>query len=511
MIKKKEKGITLVALVITIVILIILSTVTINMAFGENGLIRQAELARDMTANSTVAEVESMNSLMGEYANVMAEDEEIKEPFIDILPSRPKLSDGMIPVKYVEGTGWIKIEESDEEWYDYANKKWANIVLEDATFEIDGENEILNEDEAYSMLVWIPRYAYQITSYYHTTTEGAGNINIVFIDTENKSKDGKTTYSTTYPEATEGVNGKMSDYVVHPAFDFGGTQLSGFWVGKYETSHTGCTTDKSTGENDTDTTDLTVQIKANVTSWRGVLNTNIFTVCTELNSEGNPYGLNVSDSVVDPHMMKNSEWGAVAYLSQSEYGKKSEIWINPNNNFITGQAGDSVNAEGTETTYSYYTTNGQQASTTGNITGIYDMVGGAWEKVAAYVDNGIQNLSLNGSSLVEAADRYKDIYKVTVDGQQQNYENAEPIEGQGIPTKDTGKYGDAVWETSSSFSGQTSWNNNSSNMPYGWSPFFTRGGQSPNNTLAGLYFLGITNGSDTLKISGFRVVIPVLT
>ena len=49
---KKETGITLMALVITIIIIIILATVTINMAFGENGLIREAELARDLTANS---------------------------------------------------------------------------------------------------------------------------------------------------------------------------------------------------------------------------------------------------------------------------------------------------------------------------------------------------------------------------------------------------------------------------------------------------------------------------
>ena len=48
---KGKTGITLVSLVITIIIIIILATVTINMAFGDNGLIREAELARDLTAN----------------------------------------------------------------------------------------------------------------------------------------------------------------------------------------------------------------------------------------------------------------------------------------------------------------------------------------------------------------------------------------------------------------------------------------------------------------------------
>ena len=38
----REKGITLVALVITIVILIILATISLQAAFGENGLITRA-------------------------------------------------------------------------------------------------------------------------------------------------------------------------------------------------------------------------------------------------------------------------------------------------------------------------------------------------------------------------------------------------------------------------------------------------------------------------------------
>ena len=49
---KSEKGITLVALVITIVILIILATVAITFAFGGNGLITRAEQAKNFQANA---------------------------------------------------------------------------------------------------------------------------------------------------------------------------------------------------------------------------------------------------------------------------------------------------------------------------------------------------------------------------------------------------------------------------------------------------------------------------
>lgn len=50
---KNQRGITLVALVITIIILIILATVAISFAFGSNGLINRAEDAGEYYANDT--------------------------------------------------------------------------------------------------------------------------------------------------------------------------------------------------------------------------------------------------------------------------------------------------------------------------------------------------------------------------------------------------------------------------------------------------------------------------
>ena len=49
MIKKKEKGITLIALVVTIVVLLILAGVSISMLAGENGVITQAKKAKEET------------------------------------------------------------------------------------------------------------------------------------------------------------------------------------------------------------------------------------------------------------------------------------------------------------------------------------------------------------------------------------------------------------------------------------------------------------------------------
>ena len=53
---KKSKGITLVALIITIIILLILSGVTISMILGENGIINKAKNAKNNTNRSKFEE-----------------------------------------------------------------------------------------------------------------------------------------------------------------------------------------------------------------------------------------------------------------------------------------------------------------------------------------------------------------------------------------------------------------------------------------------------------------------
>ena len=516
---KNQRGITLITLIISIVVIMILATVTINIAFGENGFIQRSKEANDISTNFVTSEAEDLNRVMSDYENVAVEDEKLTAAtYVDsVLPTEPVLSDGMTPVKWDNiQSKWVKTNTRDSKWYNYANKEWANVVLvgEDG-LDADGDEQVfnddgtLNEDSNYSMLVWIPRYAYKITSQYHQSGSTAGNIDIVFVDTSNKSKEGAQ-YSPTYPMYNEGSG--MVDYVVHPAFEYGGVQLPGFWVGKFETSSTNCTTDSSTGKYNG--ADRTLQIKAGVTSWRNITVSNIYTVCTEMNRSGNPYGLSADDNEVDPHMMKNSEWGAVAYLSQNAtYGKGSEVWINNNSNYITGRAGNSTSQSYSEAgagEYAYNTQNGQQASTTGNITGVYDMSGGAYECVAAYANNGNSNSSTYGSNLINATDRYKDVYKVTSDSQLDNYNNAAPTAGQGVPSVNTGRFGDAVWETSSTYnSGSGSWYGDYSIIPYSNSLFFLRGGGYNDGSVTGVFFFDSYNG-DGNSDYGFRVVVPVL-
>ena len=64
---KREKGITLIALVVTIVVLIILAAVSISMLTGENGIITQAQNSKEATEQARVEELVDLavNSLIG--------------------------------------------------------------------------------------------------------------------------------------------------------------------------------------------------------------------------------------------------------------------------------------------------------------------------------------------------------------------------------------------------------------------------------------------------------------
>lgn len=60
---REQKGITLVALVITIVVLIILAGVAISLTLSDNGIFNRARNARDQYTNASKAEQDMVNGI----------------------------------------------------------------------------------------------------------------------------------------------------------------------------------------------------------------------------------------------------------------------------------------------------------------------------------------------------------------------------------------------------------------------------------------------------------------
>ena len=195
--------------------------------------------------------------------------------------------------------------------------------------------------------------------------------------------------------------------------------------------------------------------------------------------------------------------GAVAYLAHSQYGRNgNEVTINNNQNLITGIAGDTVTASPSDsTTNAYNTTAGMKASTTGNIYGVYDLSGGAWEytanwdtlssssDIASYgkAVDGTVYFSQNGAS-----DRTKTAYS---NGTYTYY---------GEKVKTVCRTGDGIKETWVSSS--RSWFNDSSHFVRSTSPFSIRGGSYSNGGSAGVFYSNHSYGS-AYSYNSFRTVL----
>ena len=326
--------------------------------------------------------------------------------------NNPELDTNMIAVKYVDNN-WVKANtnNTDNDWYNYSEQKWANAVTVSSStresYKSASVGTVINMDDIETMWVWIPRYSYSIasidgTNYYgrqvacesNSPTQALpGEIDIKFVRVNVKEK-GTARYNI-----NEGMN--SNSWYTPDAFTFGDEELSGIWVGKFETSSSNPDAEYGGG----DTTTLDPIIKPNVISWRNISISNAFNVSIKMNDAGNRYGFSSS---VDTHMMKNSEWATVAYLSQSRYGKlgntdfsnaNKEIYQNKSDQYITGCSyGEPSNGN---TDYGCHYTydidiNGTGSSTTGNIYGIYDMSGGAWEFIMAnYNGIGMENIIID--------------------------------------------------------------------------------------------------------------------
>jgi prepilin-type N-terminal cleavage/methylation domain-containing protein len=400
----------------------------------------------------------------------------------------PMLSDNMIPIKW-NGIEWVKADKrnpaGENRWYNYAEQEWANVVLVTSATRSNYMNmaigEPINEADVLAYFVWIPRYKYRLFNV------EALSVSIQKIDVIFESK------STPKSNGTE--NGQ---FLTHPAFTFGTKELSGFWAGKFET----------TGNATTPT------IKPNVVA---LTNQNIKTQFDTAQKFNNAltYGLSATN---DAHMMKSMEWGAVAYLSQSTYGKydnplytdesglEKEIYINNintdtgsgNGSTVTGCAGDSVNAAMLRSTTcpalnQYDTTQGVKASTTGNVYGIYDMSGGTWDRTmgAMYnIDNTTIMISSSGfaQAVIDSSDMDKYINKYTY----------------GTTMTDQAAYnrrqlGDSTGEV-------RGWNSDGADFVYSGGPWLYNGGAHSYGMSAGIFYFDNGSGAAGGNYS-FRVTL----
>ncbi len=403
----------------------------------------------------------------------------------------PELDSNMIAVRY-DGSNWIKADTSDDNWYNYDKQEWANAVTVSSstrdTYLSADVGTVVNMDDIETMWVWIPRYSYTIGSedgsnyygkqgdYLDSTPSASqpGEIDIKFIGVDEKDTGTAKYIATETPK----------NWYTPDAFTFGDEELAGIWVGKFETS----SSDPSASYGGSNNTSLDAMIKPNVTSWRNINVSNIHTVATKVSAAGNRYGFSES---MNSHAMKNSEWGVVAYLSQSRYGKlgnenftgaNKEVYQNKSDQYITGCSYGSPSNGNIDYGCQYQYNidiSGAGASTTGTIYGVYDMSGGAWEYVMGNYNDTI------GSSGFSAMPDAKYYDKYTSDNVRQACNGGECL--------------------SHALSETAGWYSDAQNMISATYPWFVRGGSYVNDASAGVfYFYNVVGngGSDR----SFRLV-----
>ena len=277
---KKEEGITLVALVVTVVVLLILAGISLALVLGQNGIVTKAtkagndtkkakaeervqmivaeyttdkqtgdttdtlknyitdkktagqytdvtDVTEDTTANTTTITVDGYKVTVNSSLQIASTEGGSNTGTTDTTwnstqgVNKPVLKTGMTPVKWTSaiGAGETATTENDENWYNYVAQASG----------VDQTSYWANAKTADgSYWVWIPRYEYKITAAPSTTASdtNAGTIDVKFIKTAQAADTG---------------------YTIHPAFtddsangyDNGGwdSELAGIWVMKYEASN----------------------------------------------------------------------------------------------------------------------------------------------------------------------------------------------------------------------------------------------------------------------------------
>jgi hypothetical protein len=385
-------------------------------------------------------------------------------------PNAPVLVEGMVPV-YYNGNAWEVTEVTSLNWYNYIDneienatvsttsqgqecRRWANVMLKDGTKKVYDVGTTYTDEELGSMLVWIPRYSYKITSKEHQATSAA-TAGTIAIKWSNNTAD----------DTSDG-------YIAHPGFVFGTSQLKGIWVAKFEPSN------NSTKP----------KIVPNATQWAHLTAGSAYTICRNM-EKTDIYGwtaqagtLNTDGSITgdsnnfDTHLVKSVEWGAIAYITHA-VGKTGEV--STNTGYLTGGGN--------------YKTNIAQ-STTGSIYGIYDMAGGAYEHSMAVLNG---NVGSSGLSVMPDL-KYYDSYVVGSPSSScdANYE------------ANSNKKGDAIYETSTNAYGNSGWYGDYSGFMY-YTPnntWLLRSGFSDGGVGSGIFLFSANNGANTCS---FRVILIV--
>ena len=314
---KKNKGITLVALVVTIVVLLILAGVSINLVLGNNGIIAKAKDAETKSAEASQNDLKGMNGLVSEMEGALAGNGSTGSGSGNgNTGSGNNFVTKNTEVTYPDGKVWIP------EGFKISKDSASTV-----------QNGVVIEDKGGNQFVWVP--VATLADYKRTWYTGDGSF---------------SSYSEALPE-----DEKTSV-----------ERYKGFYIGRYEAGDKESTVAK-TLRSSNDVT-KTVTIKANQAPYNYVTRTQAVSLAEGFATK---QGYKAKTKLVSSYA-----WDTTIEFIQkvnSNYGNSSEEGNYYNTTFpytaITGAKGTKAND------YSMLVPTGQ----TTPVCNIYDMGGNVWE------------------------------------------------------------------------------------------------------------------------------------
>lgn len=166
---------------------------------------------------------------------------------------------------------------------------------------------------------------------------------------------------------------------------------------------------------------------------------------------------------------------------------------------------------------------GVKASTTGNVTGIYDLSGGVWDRISGYISNGNNQLINDGkvsdggsSGMLMGTTGIANVngYQILSTRNCMVYPYNDLIDDASINNYNIYKnllsnvygYGDSVLETSNIGSYAQSWNSDCSYFPTGETPFYCRGCNYSYDSRTGIFAFSNAGGGAAYS-SGYRIIL----
>ena len=312
---KNKKGITLVALVITIVVLLILAGVSINLVLGDNGIVKKAQDTKTKSAEASENDLKGMNGLVSEMEGALAGNggaggsgTDTKVPAEATAETAPYFPDNTFTKK--EGT-----IEKGLVIQDTSGNEYVWVVVPKSLYNNTAYNS--NNEKKPSSSTDYANIEYCLQQYTATYRNGTSYSDVYYADNDNVDW-----------FADETAYNNLKNSMLKSVYENGG-----FYVGRYEAG---------IAENRTNNTDKNSESKYITPSIAPVSKADAYPYTHVTRTQAQNLASNVNSGTKTSSLMFGVQWDLVLAFMSKDTAKVTDTSILTSNSTTIGNYRDSV-------------------------------------------------------------------------------------------------------------------------------------------------------------------------